>query len=193
MHYRQMTKAQITYVLNAVVLPKLSYPLAVTGVSFWKSNLVAKLDAKIRKFLRGYMALPASYSTEAFHAPKTKWGWGVHSLEDIMCADVAANTLVSLNDWVVGGQWKQNSETRPEMYKGMNVYDLHAKTANMYPTILVGSLDDDMKNEPVGSFFPLRHTRTQMGRRDGGTNTHTKRISKLLSRKGYTIDTPLAK
>ena len=192
MYYRQMTRAQITYVLNAVVLPKLSYPLAVTGVSFWRSNLVAKLDAKVRKFLRTYMSLPASYSTNAFHAPKNRWGWGVNSLEDIMCADVAANTLVSLNDWMVGRQWKDTSETQPELYKGTDLYELHAKTANMYPTLLVGALDEDMGSGPAGSFFPFRHTRTQLGRRDGSTNTHVTRISKLLSRKGYTIDTPLA-
>src|SRR6056300_917455 len=122
MHYRQMTKAQLTYVLNAVVLPKISYPLAVTGVSFWKSNLVAKLDAKVRKFLRGYISLPASYSTDAIHAPKSKWGWGVNSLEDIMCADVAANTLISLNDWTVGKQWRTISGAQPEIYKGTDIY-----------------------------------------------------------------------
>ena len=101
-----------------------------------------------------------------------KWGWGVNSLEDIMCADVTANTLISLNDWMVGRQWRASSEARPEIYKGADLYDLYASTANMYPTLLVGMLDEDMRNTRAGSFFPLRHTRTQLVP-GMGIRTHT--------------------
>jgi len=82
--YRDLTRTQLAYVINAVILPKLSWPLAVSAITSSDRDLTSRLDMAVRTFIKEYMRLPPSYCTSAFYAPASSWGLGIHSLSDLV-------------------------------------------------------------------------------------------------------------
>ena len=190
-----LSAEQLVYILNAAIIPKVTYPLRVTGAYCTKyvaegnrygSHVAQHLDMVIRTFVRAYLELPHHLNKACYSTPKI--GLGIHSIEDVVTSDIITNTMVSLNSWDECRYWHTMASGGGGVYKGMNISRLYAETANLFPTALLGDIDREMEANAYTSFL-LRGPwvpKRWCGRR---RKPLCVRIMGILSSWGYAIDT----
>lgn len=108
---QDLTPNQLMYLINAVILPKLTYPLNVVSVLMGKGGpkLISDIDNLLRDFVKMYLQLPSYINNNFFYTPETNNGLGMKSLEHECYTNIITNTLVTLNDWHTLQYWKRQS------------------------------------------------------------------------------------
>ena len=206
-HYKEMTMKQMSYMMNTVVIPALTYALAVPGLHWAKRKqgadghrFRAKLDTEIRGFALRYFHLGAKTTTHLCHAPLASWGLGLDSVDDLTHTNIITDCHTSLNDWDLSKKWQAKAGgpsialTNPEGAQGphpaVRLHTLYRDAANMYSAVLLGLCDEAYSADGGLQAFPLSRACTQpkMG---GGAPSTLQQITYFLSKVSYSIDSPL--
>ena len=97
---------QLAYLINAILIPKLAYPLNVLGINTGQDEPGATaLDNKIEHFVKEYLWMNRGHNHACIHVATSKWGLGVNSILDVMKTNTITNTMLTLNDWTSTTDW----------------------------------------------------------------------------------------
>jgi len=115
--HRHLPQDQIAYLLNVVILPKLTYPLNVLNILTGTkgSNFTTEIDKIITNFAKQYLNLPRYTNHHFFYTNKKHLGIGLNSLEDEVNTNAITNTTITLNDWATNEFWQTKLTTHQSM------------------------------------------------------------------------------
>ena len=116
---RGLPPEQLTYLINTIIIPKITFPLNASSIlTRHYKDLTSVLDKQIAHFVIEYLGYPKS-TNHAYIFTKTKqWGLGLQSITDQATINTITNTAISLNDLDQTQYWAQLTKT--EAQRGMN-------------------------------------------------------------------------
>jgi hypothetical protein len=122
---RDLPPNQLTYLLNAITLPKLTYPLNITSIltGTQGSKVVHRMDKYITDYTKLYLGYPTSINHSFLYTPAKHRGGGLEPLEDLVNINTITNTTIALNDWDTHNYWqrvndKQSKDTPSDSHEG---------------------------------------------------------------------------
>ena len=106
---KSLPQNQLAYLINCVILPKLSYPLQVINTLSGANGrqLTIELDKMITKFVKLYFGLPQTTNHSYLYTKTKLLGFGLNSLEDEVNINIITNTTISLNEHSTYLYWQE--------------------------------------------------------------------------------------
>ena len=97
---RNLPQDQLAYLINVVILPKLTYPLNVINILTGNigTTITTDLDKMITRFVTAYFGLPKCTNRDYFYTSKAFFGFDLNSVEDEVNINTITNTTISLNE-----------------------------------------------------------------------------------------------
>ena len=144
---RDLPPEQFIYLINAVILPKLTYPLNVTNIVSSKQaqQKIKRLDQIITDFTKLYLGYPTTLSHKILYSPRPT-GLELNNIEDQININTITNTTISLNTWQETKYWsKKIKQTPKEALTHLNSpiiahYNIRQTTSDLYTKILHNQL-----------------------------------------------------
>ena len=94
---QNLTLHQLGYVLNALVIPRMAYPLKVTSILAFSASAISKtLDKTIASFVIKYIGCPVDTNHQIIWAPVCQGGYGFDSVHDVSTATCITETMSTL-------------------------------------------------------------------------------------------------
>ena len=106
---KHLTVAQAKYVVNAVLVPRLTYPLRDASLTGRKGKGVSEVDAKVRTVFREAVAAVSSLSNAILYADEKGGGVGLASVRGRLDADVIGRLQRCLLEPRARGYWRGRS------------------------------------------------------------------------------------
>ena len=187
---RDLPPEQLIYLIHAVILPKLTYPLNVTNIISSKQaqQKIKRLDQIIADFTKLYLGYPTTISHKILYSPKPT-GLELNSIEDQININTITNTTISLNTWQETKYWskKLKQESKEAQTHQNNPitehYNTRQATSDLYTKILQQQLSTEQKIRNSKVFLLNGHLKEKLVP-DNIPNICTHIFSKM----GYTLD-----
>jgi hypothetical protein len=113
---RDLPPNQLTYLLNAIILPKLTYPLNIISIltGTQGSKVVQRMNKYTTDFTKLYLGYPTSINHSFLYTPAKHRGGGLEPLEDLVNINTITNTTIALNDWDTHNYWRRVMDKQSE-------------------------------------------------------------------------------
>ena len=186
---RDLPPHQLTYLLNAIIMPKLTYPLNVTSIltGTQGSAAVRRIDRCITEFTKLYLGYPTSINHSFLYTPAKHRGGGLEPLEDLVNINTITNTTITLNDWDTNNFWRRTIDTHNRDNPNSphdNTHQCYLMASNQFTKILQRTLAE--ASTLIGSHLPYLKGHLK------GNNTPEDLANNLahrFSKMGYSLDT----